>query len=82
MSNTQIFKGALIDPGSYECVVVRESEVSEFVGLSDYEALAVIADEFIAYYTQRDGCSNCGGLPHSATCFVRRFQQLRGEKVK
>lgn len=42
-----------------------------------------IAREFIAYHTGAGlkartgshlGCSNCGGLAHSSTCFVKRFE--------
>ncbi len=41
--------------------------------------LRAVAQEFIDYYTgpakhARNGCSNCGGTPHSSTCFVGRFQ--------
>ena len=32
-----------------------------------------VAREFISYYSRGGGCSNCGGLPHSDTCFVGRF---------
>jgi hypothetical protein len=45
--------------------------------ISRHLELQTVAREFIAYYTTRDGgtgCSNCGGVPHSTTCFVARFQ--------
>ena len=35
--------------------------------------LNAIAQEFIDYYTKAGGCSNCGGVPHTTTCFVGRF---------
>lgn len=38
----------------------------------------VVAQEFIAYYSGGGGCSNCGGLPHTTTCFVGRFQRALG----
>jgi len=42
---------------------------------------AQVALEFIAYYSRGGGCSNCGGLPHSATCFVGRFVSALDEGV-
>jgi hypothetical protein len=38
------------------------------------ETLAQVAADFVAYYSRSGGCSNCGGLPHTTTCFVGRFQ--------
>lgn len=37
-----------------------------------------VALEFIAYYSRGGGCSNCGGLPHTDTCFVGRFSAALG----
>lgn len=42
------------------------------------QPLEMIAREFIDYYTGKvrhpsGGCGNCGGVPHSTTCFVGRF---------
>lgn len=34
-----------------------------------------VARRFIAYYSREGGCSNCGGLPHTTTCFVGLFQK-------
>jgi hypothetical protein len=42
---------------------------------------AQVAREFIAYYTRGGGCSNCGGSPHSDTCFVGRFIAALDEPV-
>lgn len=43
-------------------------------------SLVALVREFIDYWTGRErhpdgGCGNCGGLPHSTTCFVGRFEQ-------
>lgn len=35
--------------------------------------VTAIAHEFIGYYMTPHGCANCGGLPHTTTCFVGRF---------
>lgn len=48
-------------------------EVSSRPAESKAISVADVAREFVAYYTHRGGCSNCGGLPHSASCFVGRF---------
>lgn len=40
-----------------------------------YPDLEAIARDFIRYYRTPDGCSNCGGLPHSTMCFVGRFER-------
>jgi hypothetical protein len=42
--------------------------------------LRQVASEFVAYYAGPErhpssGCGHCGGLPHSSTCFVGRFQR-------
>ena len=37
------------------------------------EGLDDIAREVIEYYTQRGGCGNCGGLPHSEKCWIGRL---------
>lgn len=47
-------------------------------------SISQVALEFIAYYTGPErhpsgGCGNCGGLPHSATCFVGRFIEALDE---
>lgn len=44
------------------------------------EELEEVADAFLAYYltTAADGalgCSNCGGVPHTTTCFAGRLQR-------
>lgn len=30
--------------------------------------------EFVAYWLREGGCGMCGGLPHSASCFVGRIE--------
>ncbi len=50
------------------------------------EVAADVAREFIAYYTGPErhpsgGCGNCGGLPHSDSCFVGRFITALDEGV-
>jgi hypothetical protein len=50
-------------------------------------ALRQVAAEFIAYYTarepaERNTCANCGGKPHSTTCFVGRFEKVLGESIR
>jgi hypothetical protein len=35
-----------------------------------------IAREGIPSYLQNGGCSNCGALPHTATCLVGQFAAL------
>lgn len=51
------------------------------MALDKLEAAAItetqIVDDFITYYTGRGGCSNCGGTPHTTTCFVGRFIAAR-----
>lgn len=42
-------------------------------------SLEKLVEEFIRYWTTDrtpDGCGMCGGLPHSTTCFVGRFDML------
>jgi hypothetical protein len=43
------------------------------VDLTAYCRLRDTASDFVAYYSRGGGCSNCGGLPHTDTCFVGRF---------
>lgn len=38
--------------------------------------LEEVAAEFVAYWERAGGCGMCGGLPHAATCFVRRFRSI------
>lgn len=42
----------------------------------DEHPAAEVAREFIAYHRQNGACGNCGGLPHSSTCFVGRFETV------
>ena len=38
-------------------------------------AIHKVAYDFVRYYVDgTDGCRNCGGFPHSSTCFVGRFE--------
>lgn len=46
--------------------------------LTAYCRLRDTASDFIGYYTGGGGCSNCGGLPHTTTCFVARFNRAAG----
>ncbi len=41
-----------------------------------------IAADFVMYYTRRGGCSNCGGLPHSTTCFVGLFESALNDSER
>ena len=49
--------------------------------LTAYCRLRDTASAFIAYYSRGGGCSNCGGLPHTDTCFVARFSDAAGWPV-
>lgn len=35
-----------------------------------------VAQDFVAHYTREGGCSHCGGVRHTTTCFVGRFVAL------
>jgi len=37
-----------------------------------------IAREGVPRYLQNGGCSNCGAIPHTATCMVGQFVALLG----
>lgn len=37
-------------------------------------ALIAVGQEFVAYYRKNGGCSHCGGIPHTSTCFVGRTE--------
>lgn len=39
------------------------------------QAMRETALAFIAYYSRDGGCGNCGGKPHTSTCFVSRFEK-------
>jgi len=39
-------------------------------------AIHKVAYDFVRYYVEgTEGCRNCGGFPHSSTCFVGRFEK-------
>jgi hypothetical protein len=51
--------------------------------LTAYCRLRDTVSAFAAYHERRDhpdgaGCSNCGGLPHTETCFVGLFLRAAG----
>lgn len=54
-------------------------EVAALHALADkadrLDKIAQVACAFIDHYLTETGCSNCGGIPHSTSCFVRRFQE-------
>lgn len=39
------------------------------------ETLETACRAFVAHYRQNGGCSHCGGMPHSTTCFVGRVER-------
>jgi hypothetical protein len=56
------------------CTVLQEAiNLEPLEGGTVTSNVSDVAREFIAYYQRGGGCSNCGGLPHSETCFVGRF---------
>jgi hypothetical protein len=58
------------------------SMIGRLMPISGWKPKPTVADvarEFVAYYSRGGGCSNCGGLPHTDTCFVGRFMSALNE---
>ena len=70
-SPSALVKDALLHREAYDRINDDARRVREY-GFRDHTH--AVAYDFVRYYVDgTEGCRNCGGFPHSSSCFVGRF---------